>query len=338
MPRLGSRKSRNGCKQCKTRHVKCDERVPCSNCTKYGAECSLVSSPALPNLAHGLAKTKITPANHKCTEDHPGTCDWIQDLELMHHYTAHAHLTMPGVEQAKQTWGYAVPQEAFRNPFLMHSLLAFSAYHLAHINPSSQSHYRLLASSHQSSAITGINGVLPSITPENCHALFAAASLITLNSFADSGPKTLDVLIGLFQLLRGMNEVLKTTEPLIQSGPFASIFRPAVDPPRLPPLLSSLLRELQTASSQGPTPESEVAYMAMVNLRDALQSGLENSSHAAMRTAMLWPIKLNGAYIDILRTQEPAAMVVLGQYIKILEYAATEWWFLASWKEFRCNI
>lgn len=43
MLRLGHKKSRNGCRQCKTRHVKCDEKRPCGGCSKYGVHCSLVT-------------------------------------------------------------------------------------------------------------------------------------------------------------------------------------------------------------------------------------------------------------------------------------------------------
>ncbi|KAI8931994.1 hypothetical protein NX059_010890 [Plenodomus lindquistii] len=41
MPRLGHKKSRLGCRQCKARHVKCDELKPCSNCSRHGVTCSL---------------------------------------------------------------------------------------------------------------------------------------------------------------------------------------------------------------------------------------------------------------------------------------------------------
>lgn len=41
MPRLGHKKSRLGCRQCKARHVKCDELRPCSNCARHGVACSL---------------------------------------------------------------------------------------------------------------------------------------------------------------------------------------------------------------------------------------------------------------------------------------------------------
>ncbi|XPS70023.1 hypothetical protein M3J09_002268 [Ascochyta lentis] len=45
MPRLGHKKSRLGCRQCKARHVKCDELKPCTNCARHGVQCSLVIDP-----------------------------------------------------------------------------------------------------------------------------------------------------------------------------------------------------------------------------------------------------------------------------------------------------
>ncbi|PVH95735.1 hypothetical protein DM02DRAFT_139248 [Periconia macrospinosa] len=55
MPRLGHKKSRNGCKQCKARHVKCDENRPCSNCSRHGVLCSLIdpNAPPVPSQAQG---------------------------------------------------------------------------------------------------------------------------------------------------------------------------------------------------------------------------------------------------------------------------------------------
>ncbi|KAH4036143.1 hypothetical protein HBI56_061630 [Parastagonospora nodorum] len=52
MPRLGHKKSRLGCRQCKARHVKCDELNPCSNCARHSVPCSLVTwDPSAPQLS-----------------------------------------------------------------------------------------------------------------------------------------------------------------------------------------------------------------------------------------------------------------------------------------------
>ncbi|KAK3330747.1 hypothetical protein B0H66DRAFT_73693 [Apodospora peruviana] len=53
--KIGHRKSRNGCKSCKSRRVKCDETRPvCANCTRLGLAClwpNTSGTPKAPNLS-----------------------------------------------------------------------------------------------------------------------------------------------------------------------------------------------------------------------------------------------------------------------------------------------
>ncbi|KAH9881100.1 hypothetical protein J1614_001593 [Plenodomus biglobosus] len=246
------------------------------------------------------------------------TGQWMEDLELMHHYTAHAHLTMPGSEHTKQIWGYAVPQEAFKFPFLMHCILAFSANHLAHINPSKMSHYHLLASTHQSAALTNLNIALGELGPVNCHAIFVAASMTVINAFADARKYDLDVLIETFQLLRGMGYVLQKVTPMIEKGPFAAIVRPTLDPPKPSPLLSSYLVELQSSCCPSPnaTPAENLRLGATECLRQGLQLGLESSPHPALRAAMLWPIKVEAEFLNLLKTRTDPGVRALFKHVQ----------------------
>jgi hypothetical protein len=263
------------------------------------------------------------------------TGKWIEDLELIHHYTAHAHLTIPGSEHTKQIWGYAVPQEAFKFPFLMHGILAFSANHLAHINPSSMAHFQLLASTHQTAALTNLNQALGDIQPINSHAIFVAASMTVMNAFADARTYNTHILIENFQLLRGLEYVLQKVTPMIEKGPFAAIVRRSVDPPKPSPLLSSLLVELQASCSPPDNPTSmELARAhATEALRSSLQYSLESSPHPALRAAMLWPIKLEAEHIEMLKTlTDPGIRSLFKQYCRLLEYASTEFWFVAGWR------
>ncbi|KAF1956729.1 hypothetical protein CC80DRAFT_492242 [Byssothecium circinans] len=357
MPRLGSKKSRNGCRQCKARRVKCNERSPCSNCIKYGVDCSLLGSPATSQLPDdrasstlsGQSSSHTSPAGSSdttvpvlprgssaCRHSVDLTDGWMEDLELMHHYTAHAHLTVPGNDRAKQTWGFLVTQEAFRHKFLMHCILGFSASHLAYIDPLSTKH-RIQASSHQSAAIAEINRVLPDITPTNCHALFAATSLITLNAFAESANNTVGALLEVFQLLRGMNLILEDNQDAIWNGPFRSIFQYAPDPSRsLPPLLSSCMVQLR-ALMEDTQLCSPVAYTAANQLLESLQSGIDASVHIAMRAVTFWPIKIEHDFIDAVGSRrDEYATRVMQQYLRIVNLAGAEFWFMASWRNITC--
>ena len=389
MPRLGSKKSRHGCVQCKARRVKvqtarsfiriqvlltpfqCDENRPCGACARYRVECSLLST-SVSNRAQTVSQTPSAGSPHTSTpsasNEHsvspkPATTDsvnyqqndarhydpifapleattgeWMQDLELMHHYTAHAHMTMPGLETAKQIWGFAVPQEGFKHPHLMHSILAFSANHLAYINLSRASYYHVLASTHQSAALMGLNGALADLGPSNCHALFASASLTIMNAFADARTYSVEVLIEIFQLLRGMSFVLNTAVPWIENGPFAAIIRPSnadqINKPSA--LLSSFLVEIQAASY--PTPSESVESQASrieaaEQLRQALQYSIDNSGHPALRAAMTWPTTLEADFLEALKAgTDPKVRELMKLYCRLLEFASSEWWFISGWR------
>lgn len=262
----------------------------------------------------------------------------MQDLELMHHYTAHAHMTMPGLDVAKQIWGFAVPQEGFKHPYLMHSILSFSANHLAYINLQRASYYRVLASTHQTAALTGLNRALADLGPANCHALFASASLTIMNAFADAQTHSMESLVEIFQLLRGMSFVLNTAVPWIENGPFAAIIRPATGDQVNKPsaLLSSFLVEIQAASYPSPTESQEsqaCRIKAADQLRHDLQFSLETSGHPALRAAMTWPTSIEAEFIEAIKEGSDAKVRELMRlYCRLLELASSEWWFISGWR------
>ncbi|KAF2631442.1 hypothetical protein BU25DRAFT_187724 [Macroventuria anomochaeta] len=371
MPRLGSKKSRHGCVQCKARRVKCDENRPCGACVRYRVECSLLST-SVANRAHTVSQTPSAGSPHASTPGTPNgpfvspgrsaaefvkhhqaavhyydsiltppevtSGEWMQDLELMHHYTAHAHMTMPGLEIAKQIWGFAVPQEGFKHPHLMHSILSFSANHLAYINMSRASYYHVLASTHQSAALTGLNRALADLGPANCHALFASASLTIMNAFADARTYSTEVLIEIFQLLRGMSFVLNTAVPWIENGPFAAIIRPSNGDQLNKPsaLLSSFLVEVQAASYPSPTESAESQasrIKAAEQLRQALQYSIDTSGHPTLRAAMTWPTTLETDFLELLKEgSDPKVRELMKLYCRLLEFASSEWWFISGWR------
>lgn len=261
---------------------------------------------------------------------------WMHDLELMHHFTAYAYLTMPGTESTKQVWGFSVPQEAFKYPFLMHSILAFSANHLAHLNPQRAAHYKLLSGTHHTSAVTGLNSCLPSMGPSNCHAIFGAASMIVINAFADARSHDLDVMIQVFLLLRGMEYVLQKSTPLIKKGPFAAIVTLTTDTPKPPPLLASFLVDIQ-ATACSPTIDStpnQVSRMKAAEcLRESLQYAIDTSPHPALRAMMLWPIGIDMDFIELLKIRtDPEVCDLFRRYCQIMEFAASDYWFMAGWR------
>ncbi|KAK8061518.1 hypothetical protein PG994_007884 [Apiospora phragmitis] len=69
-PRRSHKKSRNGCKRCKSRKIKCDEVYPsCGNCVKHGVSCDFENSnflvvPEIPSPPGGYYYASPVSSNH----------------------------------------------------------------------------------------------------------------------------------------------------------------------------------------------------------------------------------------------------------------------------------
>lgn len=396
MPRLGHKKSRNGCAQCKTRHVKCDEKRPCSGCSRHGVRCSLVrgdtalldsqasqlgnrtSRNSEPPKGSGsgsgrrelsenqtpiplLIKSDFsqTPEDGPKASSSPDpfpyfarfvnesesneTHTWIRDLELMHQWTASTYQTLTGLEEVRQIWKLTIPKMAFTHTYLMHEILAVSASHLAYLQPDHRRAYYMLATYHQNIAINIIRMELSSITSENCHALFAASSLVTLTAFSSPNSVNLatpiDDLVDIFLLIRGMNGILKSAFEMIKEGPLGYILdsRPTPSPTPLPLTLLSRLAELSTLlTTQEPDHDvRELCGVAISNLMETATLGVTHTDDQELLVTFTWPIRVSVGFISLLRQRNGVALAILAHYCIILhtaEHNATRKnWFLSGW-------
>ncbi|KAF2095731.1 hypothetical protein NA57DRAFT_59711 [Rhizodiscina lignyota] len=249
----------------------------------------------------------------------------------MHNYTAYAAHTIPANDTTRAVWVYKVPQESFRFPFLLHGILAFSAYHLAYLDHSAQqTSYHALARMHQTEAIHGMRDALPMLGQENCHALFVTSSLLALMAFTEKD--SLIALVDISSMLRGMDAIIDKTEQLIYAGPFASLFAfyPGTD---VPECLSVLLTELQGPEFARVAASSRVASVAAWELREAIEFCLKHAPYPLLRAVMLWPIRVDTKFWDVAREDHDwACKQVLKWYAAILEEAGNHWWFLGKWK------
>jgi hypothetical protein len=79
MLRRRHKKSRNGCRECKQRHIKCDEKRPvCSHCSITGRDCHWVGRDTTLSAAPIAAPTN-TAAATRSTDDSIGSIDRLQE-------------------------------------------------------------------------------------------------------------------------------------------------------------------------------------------------------------------------------------------------------------------
>lgn len=250
----------------------------------------------------------------------------------MHHYMAYAIHTIPSDSSTHGVWAYEVPQLAFTFPFLLHGVLAFSAYHLAYLNRDSrQHHYTVLANAHQTEASHGLRSMLPQLGDDNCHALFGTACILALIAFVDK--HSLAALIDTSLMLRGMNAIIEQKSELLSLGPLASLFMfsPPVDRPEC---LVALLEELKGPQFARVIASSQAASAAAWELRETVDFCLEHSPHPMLRVVCYWPIRVDNRFWKVTREgKDWACKQTLKWYMDILEHVAGDWWFLESWNK-----
>ena len=178
-----------------------------------------------------------------------------------------------------QIWKVEVPKLAYSHPFLMHNLLSTAAYHRAYLtddDPEKRKKYVNDGRNHFCLALQGMREVLrkENITPDNCHAVFPASTLLFIGAMCGNGPcfspspspatttmsststdreeqhegksksPMIDELLNIFRTVKGIDTVVRAQQDLLRNGPVGALFVPEgsrdVKFPRLDRLLAQL--------------------------------------------------------------------------------------------------
>lgn len=148
-------------------------------------------------------------------------------MRLLHQFTSSTAFTVADGTEVQRTWKGPVIELAFDHSFLLHSILAFSALHMAHIHPQDKAIYGNVAARHQDKALSGVHSAIANITAHNCEALLAFSLLTVcyIPASKESPSDTLGTEIGaLFDwlnLIRGVVSVVERGRRWIQTGPLA---------------------------------------------------------------------------------------------------------------------
>ncbi|WYZ42768.1 hypothetical protein EsH8_VI_000467 [Colletotrichum jinshuiense] len=223
--RRSHRKSRNGCKECKRRHVRCDERRPaCVNCATVERYCSYLDSlparprPAVPDKPALVAggdspagpSSNATVGGNPASASSPSVTAVVNDfvmrtgdtnevvypadgqfftlehLRLFRHFlTAMPALVAPGDEFMKPIVDMSM-EVALTAPYLMDIMLAHAAMHLAEITPSRADHYRHQATQLQTRSLVLFNEAKEGVSEDTCIPMFLFASTVGSQVLCDT--------------------------------------------------------------------------------------------------------------------------------------------------------
>ena len=113
-------------------------------------------------------------------------------------------------------WTETIPQIAFKHDFLMHSLLAVSALHTAHINPEHRDSYCEQAVSHQNQASRLAQTEMMNANVLNANALFAFSITTMWYSF---GSHTMPYMENIRRPLHGAMKTINVLRSIRTIGP-----------------------------------------------------------------------------------------------------------------------
>ena len=269
---------------------------------------------------------------------------WAQDLELMHHYTAHTYASFAVIDEVEHVFCEGIPSLAFGYPYLLYSILAISAFHIAYKHPNCRERYMFRGSYHQSQLIPGIRQALgEEIKSEANHVLVMASGFLMasmLASHRDCGdlpenPSRLEAMLGIISHLRGMAAV----SGMLCCQPPQPLYDGFEADDDAPAPVQSITERLRWLESEGLTQMNlEPGEEAIV--KGAASSLIWSMSHVQgrkillspkLRIIFLWPIKMSNEFIILLRSRHPAALLAFLYYSLVMKCGASYCWFLQGW-------
>lgn len=219
-------KSRKGCRTCKARHIRCDEHLPqCKNCTKHNVRCDYMDSPppgdertaspprpnllSTPRIVHDIdiwQRTGVFPfpeMNLQSTRQFHGLSP--SDLHLIHHLSS-IYRDMRLADFVGCTiWVQQLPSffdAAYEHDFVMSSILAFSATHMAWLTNSVET--KNIAYYHRGIAFKGLQEAIGNFSRNNSDAALAASILLSWQA-SDWG--------GWTSLMQGISTLISSMSP-----------------------------------------------------------------------------------------------------------------------------
>lgn len=269
------------------------------------------------------------------------------DLRLMFHYTTQVSKTITGAGISDANiWNNDVPMLAFNFPYLMHSLLAFSATHLSRTEKGLDQ----CVTSHRGEALRLLREAVLDINSDNTDALVASALILIMDALANASlplstsPKSLPASAWIFHV-KGAATILTAVWPLTEASRFFKFI--SVDLGDLGDIINQRVGLGNKPSREGlkyftdlECYDPEIADMFPIEIDSPYLITLaylnklhkERSKSDFILRVFAFPALLDKAFLSLLMAGDVKAMRVMRSYYKLLRSFTSEVkdkvWFL----------
>ncbi|KAE8440857.1 hypothetical protein EG329_006374 [Mollisiaceae sp. DMI_Dod_QoI] len=236
---------------------------------------------------------------------------------------------------------------AFSHHFLLHGMLAFSALHLARLQPDRKASLYADASAHHDAGLRLFRTAMMELSPQNCDACFAYSSILVVYTWASSDqtgdlffPDTStagrNISVGWASLLRGVQTLLVTAAEWIGTGSMGIMLYPFTMELELAMIANlevtaklTSLNQLWNSSPGKFSPANVEALNETVALLLEAHGLLTSSSVEVqvdtLSIALGWPIRVPEAFLAMVIELKPEALVVLAHYSLLLNHVDHVW-------------
>lgn len=264
------------------------------------------------------------------------------DLRLMFHYTLQVSNTITGAGISDTNiWNYDIPMLAFQYPFLMHSLLAFSATHLLR----SEKGLVQAVTSHRGDALRLLREEVLNINADNTDALVASALILIMDLLANALyplntlPKSLPALAWIFHV-KGAATILTAVWPLTEQLRFYKFI--SVDLGDLGDIMNNKVnlggKNQQFLDLECHDADIADMFPVAIDLPYLVTLAYLNKLHKErykldfILRIFAFPALLDKLFLSLLMTGDIKSMRIMRSYYKLLRLFTTEMkdkvWFL----------
>jgi len=240
-------------------------------------------------------------------------------------------------------WQTVIPQLAQESAFLMYGILACSALHLAHLEPSNRQTYHIAAAQYQALAMPPFRAAIASLNGSNCHAVLAFIHLLAIHSFAFEqdderllvvDPTSPNVVSDWLAFLRSGCDYVSLVREHVANGPLNALLCEWTKPVDMSetlstPLVDRLLRVIPGRESKDAWSELECQMYrdAVVKLGYAFLAAEKLGGAFGIWDALrVWPVILDETYLEYVRVLHPGALIVLAHYCSLLRRLEGKWY------------
>ncbi|KAJ5827628.1 hypothetical protein N7447_004391 [Penicillium robsamsonii] len=353
-------KSRNGCDQCRSRRVKCDEQgPPCSNCTTRELKCtylkvaaarratthltppSSTSNISRPLGGHGLPKAAMpSPAGLPIPVPTPIQTNsfGIDNLELMHKFATDTYKSLCISESEIEIWQITVPTLAFKHDYLMSGILALASMHIATTCEPSKivSQYYETGLQYYNRSLTPFRNAIDNITPQNCDAVFAHSIVMIAISIAsprlivtkDDCASITENIVVLFELLQGVKKIMQVSKSWIKLELFSRGEFWKKTPTDLDSDTEAALTHLAALNDQVMigiySDQHRINKDVIAHLRHCYAKFARSADPAPV---LAWLAHVEKGFVDSLRCRQPFSLLILMYWgVLLKELDEKRWW------------